>query len=84
MAPEEAEAVASLLQQILQYDPAKRPTATDLLRHPWIEKFCAGKAPIPCLDKMICTKYVVRKNLLVLPHKHIFKLAGFFNLISVG
>jgi serine/threonine protein kinase len=43
MAPEEAEAVASLLQQILQYDPAERPTTTDLLRHPWIEKFCAGK-----------------------------------------
>jgi hypothetical protein len=43
MAPEEAEAVASLLQQILQYDPARRPTTTDLLRHPWMEKFCVGK-----------------------------------------
>jgi serine/threonine protein kinase len=43
MAPEEAEAVASLLQQILQYDPAKRTTTADLLKHPWIEKFCAGK-----------------------------------------
>lgn len=43
MASEEAEAVASLLQQILQYDPAERPTTTDLLRHPWIENFCAGK-----------------------------------------
>ena len=43
MAPDEAEAVASLLQQILQYDPADRPTTTDLLRHPWIEKFCASR-----------------------------------------
>ena len=31
MAPKEAEAVASLLQQILQYDPAERPSTTDLL-----------------------------------------------------
>jgi serine/threonine protein kinase len=43
MAPEEAEAAASFLQQILQYDPTERPTTTDLLRHPWIEKFCAGR-----------------------------------------
>ena len=43
MDSEESDAVASFLEQILQYDPAARPTTTELLKHPWIEKFCAGK-----------------------------------------
>jgi hypothetical protein len=43
MSQEEAEAALNLLQQILKYDPAERPTTTGLLRHPWIEKFCKDK-----------------------------------------
>jgi len=43
MTQEEAEAALNLLQQILMYDPAQRPTTTELLRHPWIEKFCKDK-----------------------------------------
>ena len=43
MSQEEAEAALNFLQQILKYDPAERPTTTDLLRHPWIEKFCKDK-----------------------------------------
>ena len=39
----EAEAAVDLLEQILRYNPAERPTATNLLRHPWIVKFCKGK-----------------------------------------
>ena len=42
--PDEAEAIASLLQQIFRYDPAERPTTTELLRHPWVEDFCANRA----------------------------------------
>jgi hypothetical protein len=43
MSQGEAEAALDLLQQILRYDPAERPTTTDLLKHPWIVKFCEGK-----------------------------------------
>ena len=43
MSQGEAEAAVDLLQQILRYDPAERPTITDLLKHPWIVKFCKGK-----------------------------------------
>jgi serine/threonine protein kinase len=41
MRPEEADAVASLLEQILRYEPSERPSTAELLRHPWIEGFCA-------------------------------------------
>ena len=34
---EEAQEVKAFIRLILQYDPAKRPSAADLLRHPW---FC--------------------------------------------
>lgn len=33
----EVEAVGVLLREILQYNPAKRPTAADLLKDPWFE-----------------------------------------------
>jgi len=33
----EVNAVCVLLREILQYDPAKRPTAADLLNDPWFE-----------------------------------------------
>jgi len=33
----EVEAVVVLLNEILQYDPRKRPTAIDLLKNPWFE-----------------------------------------------
>ncbi|KAF9505645.1 hypothetical protein BS47DRAFT_1367920 [Hydnum rufescens UP504] len=33
----EVKAVGVLLREILQYDPAKRPTAADLLNHPWFQ-----------------------------------------------
>jgi serine/threonine protein kinase len=33
----EVKAVGVLLREILQYDPGKRPTAADLLNHPWFE-----------------------------------------------
>jgi non-specific serine/threonine protein kinase len=33
----EVEAVGMLLREILQYDPAKQPTAADLLKNPWFE-----------------------------------------------
>lgn len=35
MTDDEAKAVKSLLRQILQFDPAKRPTATRILQDPW-------------------------------------------------
>jgi non-specific serine/threonine protein kinase len=34
----EAAVVCSLIRQILQYDPAKRPSAVDLLKHPWFSE----------------------------------------------
>lgn len=43
MSQGESEAAMDLLQQILRYDPAERPTTTDILRHPWIINFCQGK-----------------------------------------
>ncbi len=33
---EEEKVVESLLRLILQYDPLRRPSAADLLEHPWI------------------------------------------------
>ena len=42
MSQREAEAAEDLLEQILRYDPVERLTTTDLLRHPWIVKFCEG------------------------------------------
>ncbi|KAF5234764.1 hypothetical protein FANTH_11953 [Fusarium anthophilum] len=35
MAEEEAQEVKELIRWILQYDPAKRPSAEEILRHPW-------------------------------------------------
>ena len=32
---EESAVLCSLMQQILEYNPAKRPSAADLLKHPW-------------------------------------------------
>jgi non-specific serine/threonine protein kinase len=32
---EESAVLCSLMLQILEYDPAKRPLAVDLLKHPW-------------------------------------------------
>jgi len=39
----EMEAVGVLLREILQYDPAKRPVAADLLRNPWFEAIAESK-----------------------------------------
>lgn len=46
MSQDEAEAALDLLQKILQYDPSTRPTTTELLRHPWIEKFCNDRTGV--------------------------------------
>ncbi|KAF5566762.1 CMGC SRPK kinase [Fusarium phyllophilum] len=35
MTEEEAQEVKKLIRWILQYDPAKRPSAEEILRHPW-------------------------------------------------
>ncbi|KAF4438057.1 CMGC SRPK kinase [Fusarium acutatum] len=35
MAEEEAQEIKKLIRWILQYDPAKRPSAEEILRHPW-------------------------------------------------
>ncbi|KAF2177563.1 serine/threonine-protein kinase SRPK3 [Zopfia rhizophila CBS 207.26] len=35
---EESAVLCSLMQQILEYDPAKRPSAVDLLKHPWFSE----------------------------------------------
>lgn len=37
MTTEEVEAVGALLEEILQYSSAKRPTAADLLENPWFQ-----------------------------------------------
>jgi serine/threonine protein kinase len=37
MDSEEVKAVEVLLRRILQYDPAKRPSAASLLKDPWFE-----------------------------------------------
>ncbi|KAF1951326.1 kinase-like protein [Byssothecium circinans] len=34
----ESEVVCSIIRQILDYDPAKRPSAEDLLKHPWFSE----------------------------------------------
>jgi serine/threonine protein kinase len=44
---EEAEEVVDLLQRILRYDPAERPTTAELLRHPYIVEFCQGGCNTP-------------------------------------
>lgn len=35
---EESGVVCSLIRQILDYNPAKRPSAEDLLKHPWFSE----------------------------------------------
>jgi len=35
---EESEVLCSLMLQILDYDPEKRPSAVDLLKHPWFSE----------------------------------------------
>lgn len=35
---EEAAVLCSLIRQILKYDPAERPSAVDLLKHPWFSE----------------------------------------------
>jgi len=35
---EESAVLCSLMLQILEYDPAKRPSAVDLLKHPWFSE----------------------------------------------
>ncbi|RMZ83476.1 hypothetical protein DV737_g1586, partial [Chaetothyriales sp. CBS 132003] len=47
MSEGEAEAAMELLEQILRYDPAERPSTTDLLRHPWIVEFCQVESDGP-------------------------------------
>lgn len=34
----ESAVLCSLMRQILEYDPAKRPSAMDLLKHPWFSE----------------------------------------------
>lgn len=34
----ESTVLCSLMRQILEYDPAKRPSAVDLLKHPWFSE----------------------------------------------
>ena len=38
MDSDEAKVVTDLIRQILQYEPAKRPTAAQLLEHPWFNE----------------------------------------------
>jgi len=35
---EESAVLCSLMRQILEYDPTKRPSAVDLLKHPWFSE----------------------------------------------
>ena len=42
-APEEAKAMASLLEPMLRFDPSKRATAAQSLEHPWLQD--AGQKP---------------------------------------
>ena len=44
MSQGEAEMAVNLLEQILRYDPAQRPSTTDILRHPWIMEFCQAES----------------------------------------
>lgn len=44
MAEEEAQEVKKLIRWILQYDPAKRPSAEEILRHPWFAEDSSEQA----------------------------------------
>ncbi|KAF9774689.1 hypothetical protein IL306_007281 [Fusarium sp. DS 682] len=44
MTVEEADKVKKLIRWILQHDPAKRPSAEDILRHPWFAEDLNEKA----------------------------------------
>ena len=44
MSQGEAEAAMELLERILRYDPAERPSPTDLLTNPWIVEFCRAES----------------------------------------
>ncbi|KAF4955680.1 hypothetical protein FGADI_4373 [Fusarium gaditjirri] len=46
MTDEEAEEVKKLIRWILQYDPAKRPSAEEILRHPWFADESGEKAEL--------------------------------------
>ncbi|KAF5616943.1 cmgc srpk kinase [Fusarium sp. NRRL 25303] len=44
MTEEEAQEVKKLIRWILQYDPAKRPSAEEILRHPWFAEDSSEQA----------------------------------------
>jgi serine/threonine protein kinase len=42
MASEESEAVADLLHKIFRYEPTERLATREILKHPWITRYCMG------------------------------------------
>ncbi|KNA98061.1 CMGC/SRPK protein kinase [Fusarium oxysporum f. sp. lycopersici 4287] len=44
MTEDEAQEVKKLIRWIIQYDPAKRPSAEEILRHPWFAEDSSEKA----------------------------------------